>query len=364
MDNRLILVAGSGRSGTSLLSGILKAMGGHVPQPEVIPDDTNPQGFGEPRWVIDFHSKHLRAAGVHPSDARPSAWARTAEIGRNWDVQAELESWLRREFRHGDHVVVKDPRLLWFIPLWKRVGETVSAPCFATTLRHPLEVIASKQAYYGENYHPNNRVAGWLNTMLYTERATRGSRRALIRYDDLLSDWMQALAEASEALDLALIERSTPTHMRAAARLVDPSLRRARATWSSLEVDDRLVELAEETWGVFDRAATTSSLNNASVRSDLDQLRGRYVDLYTFAESLAESSVAAARRDGGPPRRRDQRLASGNPPLSPTRTLRRLRRRAARKARRAIYRWRSRAGSHAAGAAATEGSSSGAPREQ
>src|SRR5687767_12328129 len=116
MYNRLILVAGSGRSGTSLFSGILKALGCHVPQPEVSPDDSNPKGFGEPQWVVNFHSRLLRNAVVQTSDARPSAWAQTAAVGRQPAVQTELEAWIRNEFTHGDHVVIKDPRLLWFIP--------------------------------------------------------------------------------------------------------------------------------------------------------------------------------------------------------------------------------------------------------
>lgn len=337
MDNRLILVAGSGRSGTSLLAGVLKALGGYVPQPEVTADETNPQGFGEPQWVVDLHGKLLRAAGVHPSDARPSAWAKTAEVGRDWDVQRELESWLRREFKNADHLVVKDPRLLWFIPLWRRAGEVMAAPCFVTTLRHPLEVIKSKQTYYGENWHPNNRVAGWLNTMLFTERATRGSRRTAVRYDDLLADCMQAVAKVGETLDLELLERASPTQMRAASRLVDPSLRRARATWDSLAVDDRLVEMAEETWSLFDRAATKGNLDNPSLKSDLDRLRERYIDLYRFAESVTESSIAAAQRNGQP------RKGSGaGTSFRPIRSARRFRRRAMRKVRQTVYRRRSR----------------------
>lgn len=354
MDNRLILIAGSGRSGTSLLAGILKAMGAHVPQPEVGADETNPHGFAESQWVVDFHNKLLKATRVHPSDARPAAWSTTGETARDPDVQGELEAWLRREFGHGDHVVVKDPRLLWFTSLWRRVGETVAAPCFITTLRHPLEVIKSKQAYYGdkERWHPNNRVAGWLNTMLYTERATRGSRRSLVRYDDLLSDHMEALARVSDALDLALVERATPAQMRAAARLVDPSLRRARATWASLGVDDRLVELAEETWATFDRAATKDALDYPSLRSDLDRLREQYNDLYAFAESVAESSLGAVRGRTG----RGGEGSSGAP-TTPIRALRRLRRRVRRKGREIIYRRRAAAQTRGDGEIVTEDTS-------
>ena len=52
---QLLLVVGVGRSGTSLIAGMLGQIGFQLPQPEVKADDTNPRGFGEPRWVVDFH---------------------------------------------------------------------------------------------------------------------------------------------------------------------------------------------------------------------------------------------------------------------------------------------------------------------
>ena len=71
---QIVFVAGSGRSGTSLMSGILKHMGLHVPEPEVAADKTNPKGFGEPQWVVDFHEMLLKRVNVRPGDARPGAW--------------------------------------------------------------------------------------------------------------------------------------------------------------------------------------------------------------------------------------------------------------------------------------------------
>ena len=67
----LVLVAGSGRSGTSLFTGILQRLGFLVPQPEVPADETNPRGFAESQWVVDFHTKLLREARVQVADARP-----------------------------------------------------------------------------------------------------------------------------------------------------------------------------------------------------------------------------------------------------------------------------------------------------
>ena len=69
-----MLVVGVGRSGTSLLTGILGQLGLHIPTPEVKADETNPRGFGEPRWVVDFHSRLLRAERVTVNDARPAAF--------------------------------------------------------------------------------------------------------------------------------------------------------------------------------------------------------------------------------------------------------------------------------------------------
>ena len=52
---RAVLVVGAGRSGTSTIAGVLRRLGLHVPQPEVMSDDTNPKGFGEPQWAVTFH---------------------------------------------------------------------------------------------------------------------------------------------------------------------------------------------------------------------------------------------------------------------------------------------------------------------
>src|SRR6187551_1817386 len=141
-ERSLVLVAGSGRSGTSLFSGILQRLGYHVPQPEVPADSTNPRGFAESQWVVDFHTRLLMKAGVQVSDARPAAWGATADVALDEAVHGELARWLGKQFRSSDHVLVKDPRLCWFLPLWKRCAEEAGAsPRFATLLRHPAAVI-------------------------------------------------------------------------------------------------------------------------------------------------------------------------------------------------------------------------------
>ena len=76
----MLFVAGAGRSGTSTLAGLMQILGLHVPKPEVAADETNPKGFGEPRWVVDHHDRLLKEAVVQVSDARPEAWFETGRI--------------------------------------------------------------------------------------------------------------------------------------------------------------------------------------------------------------------------------------------------------------------------------------------
>ena len=71
---KLLVVAGSGRSGTSLLTGLTGRLGVHIPKPEVIANHSNPRGFGEPRWAVDFHNGLLQSLDVAVDDGRPEAW--------------------------------------------------------------------------------------------------------------------------------------------------------------------------------------------------------------------------------------------------------------------------------------------------
>ncbi len=340
MDTRLILVAGSGRSGTSLFSGILKAMGCHVPQPEVQADDSNPRGFGEAQWVVDFHTRLLRKASVHTSDARPSAWAATAQVAMDRAVEHELHRWLSAEIAKADHVVIKDPRLLWFPALWDVVGTNVGAAVrYATLLRHPLEVTKSKQTYYAEQLLPTSRTAGWVNMMLYLERATRGAIRTFVKYDDLLEDWTLTVAAVCEKLDLPVIERVQTPEMRVINQFVDPSLRRSTGDWKSLGVHGAVADMAETTWSALERLKEASDAEIPAVHAELDELREEYRAFYDLAEATAQSSILAERRR----RRSGRKPGGGETSWSNAAFTARLKRRARRELRKVRDRMRTRA---------------------
>jgi hypothetical protein len=308
----IVLVVGSGRSGTSLFAGIMQRLGYTVPRPEVPADDTNPRGFGESQWVVDFHTRLLKRAGVQVADGRPSAWAETARAGLEPQAAADLGAWLAGRLAESGHLIVKDPRASWFLPLWRRCAlELDVAPRYVTMLRHPAEVIASKQHWYGDRHGETPRLAGWLNQTLFTERATRGGPRVFVAYDDLLGDWTQAVEGVGRALDLELVARATPAAMRSVHEFVDAGLRRSRAEWQAPAVPAPLRELADETWQLARGLARDPDTDRPALHARLDELRAAYTQLYGEAQAIAQSSIAAAVRPRPrPPRERLPRLAA------------------------------------------------------
>ena len=298
---RAIFVVGAGRSGTSTMSGTLQTLGVHVPQPEVQADESNPKGFGEPKWVVNFHDRLLKRANVHASDARPQAWFEAGKLATNEQLREELFGWLGWQFAEGgDELVVKDPRLSWFLGLWRSAAlRNAAVPSYITMLRPVTEVVGSKQKYYDQRFGAISRTAAWVNVMLHTERGTRGSQRAFVRYHDLLSDWTVPLFELGEQLDLASVKNATANDIRMVYNFIDPDLRRVQLTWDDLDVPGRLRELAEESWQALNKLADRGG-DTPDVQATLDELRTAYSFYYEEAEALTQSTTAAARREGAP----------------------------------------------------------------
>ena len=226
MPTPLVLVSGSGRSGTSSLAGTLKRLGLHVPQPEVEASETNPRGFYEPQWVIDFHKRHLNELALFNIDSRPAAVdlvAHYVESGEPHRRAARVAVGpARGSGTRGDQIVVKDPHAFWFAQVWEQVTAELDVDLrWLTALRHPAEVVGSRDIAYLSSQSDDLRltketsnVAGWVHAALLTERAGRGRKRSFVRYTDLLADWRTALEPVQKQLDLDLQHR--PRRARAA----------------------------------------------------------------------------------------------------------------------------------------------------
>jgi hypothetical protein len=309
-----------------LFAGILAQLGFRVPQPEVVANKTNPRGFSEPRWVVDFHKELMRARRVRLWDSRPAAWEKTARAARDERAVEELKSWLAVQFVGAENIVVKDPRISWFLPLWQRCAAELGIEiAFAIMARYAPESVASARKWYGTRQSDASRAAAWLNVTLHAEAATRDARRTVTRYDRLLADWRAEIARVGEVLDLAPLRSVDPSSHPAIEAFVDPTLHRSAVAWDEVSVPADVHRLAEDVWAHVSRLSEPGG-DDPATRAALDAARLAYVELYGDAEAVTYSSLKAAAPRG---RKRAARGPKRKRPLQ-RRARTQLRRRAAR----------------------------------
>jgi len=296
---RLLLVTGSGRSGTSSVAGTLKRLGLHVPQPEVEADERNPLGYYEPLWIAEFHKEWLEGISVRTIDTRPHA-GEVAMKTVTPEREETLRSWLADELAarpDGDVVVIKETRAYWVYPLWQRVAAATDAELTSLTmLRHPTQVVRSRDSAYltGRSdalrlQRETANVAAWMNSVFVTERASRDNPRAFVPYYDLVEDWRAAIGRACKQLGIDPGDLTAPHPV---DDFITPSLNRSSDAWDGLTVPDSLKKLAEETWAAA--SVLVSTPYDEASRAELDRLQAAYADVYATSAAIASDEKIAA----------------------------------------------------------------------
>ena len=294
---QILVVAGSGRSGTSLFAGLTGRLGFHIPKPEVSANRSNPRGFGEPRWAVDFHNELLKRVDVVVEDGRPEAWDLTAKLVEKPEVVTALSDWLEQQFGEADRLVVKDPRLAWFFEVYRVAATRLGADLrVATMLRDPAEVMRSREVAYGTRTGNTTRIVGWMNMMLGIEARTRDLPRATLSYPDLLTDWKSAIGQADESLGLGLVGGATEAAVAEADALVDPGLRRSIIDWDELGLPPRTHDLASRVYETYGHLVGTMPNAQGEVRAELDALGAEFVDFYDECFDVARTRTGATVR--------------------------------------------------------------------
>ncbi|MGH3359105.1 MAG: sulfotransferase family protein, partial [Nocardioidaceae bacterium] len=304
----LILITGTGRSGTSTMSGTLSHLGLNVPGPYLGANKSNPKGFFESKWAVQFHKRITRRARINDFDGRPDALS-LARDAVNPALRTDLHDFLTEHLADSPQLVVKDPRTVWSQYLWAETAEEVGLSIrYLSMLRHPAEVIGSRVNYYASKADEAQRkryetfnIARWINSSIISERETRGARRTFVAYNDLLDDWRGALSTVRDDLGLTFDSDLDPASPHAVDEFIDPGLRRIRVTWDDVDVPHRLRDIAQETWDNL-VVLSRSGGDDAAAAASLDTLGEDYRNL--FAESIAiahdeiEATAGRAKRQG------------------------------------------------------------------
>jgi len=144
----MVLILGSGRSGTSLLMQVLTALGMRASGKLISANASNPAGFFEDRDIVDIHVRLLRAFDALPYLPLPADWLTSEDAHA---AKHALLALLRGQLAAHDGLYgLKDPRLNALLPMWRDLFAALQlAPRYVLAIRNPASVVASLTSQYG-----------------------------------------------------------------------------------------------------------------------------------------------------------------------------------------------------------------------
>lgn len=258
-----IFVLGTGRSGTSALTGALHRLGVNIGTNLIDGDTYNPTGYYENRAIVDINQNIFEILDSYHGDFAPlpAEWVSTPALH---GLSNRIASLLAANFTHSKLFAIKDPRLCRLLPVWKSaILESGVIPGSILVLRNPFAVVRS---LFSRGIPVNLGLMWWLAYILDSERHSRGAARAVLQYDQLLEDPEYVLNKAADQLSLSW---PRPCHEARAeiASFLNTALRhhdgRDPATRSIASPD--LCEISER---VFNAFISSSSDGELACRAD------------------------------------------------------------------------------------------------
>jgi hypothetical protein len=196
-----LLVVGMHRSGTSAATRIISLLGPELPS-NLMPASAefNAAGFWESRDVVALNEKLLAAAHSAWDDVLPIDPAGLPAAAAA-SFQEEAGNILRADFGGCEWFVLKDPRIGRLLGPWLAAVRGVGArPLVVLPVRHPSEVAASLKRR--EGFSEDKSFYLWLRHHVDVLRSARSEARAVMIYDELMSDWRGSVQRLAQDLGI------------------------------------------------------------------------------------------------------------------------------------------------------------------
>lgn len=136
----MIIITGSGRSGTSAVARLVHEAGLSVGHDLIEADESNAEGYFEERGLIAMNDAILNDVGLNE-------WFAVASREQILEA-ARARGDAMRELAESATPAWKDPRFCWTLEAWMEL--LPERPRVIVCLRSPSEVAASTLKYYGQ----------------------------------------------------------------------------------------------------------------------------------------------------------------------------------------------------------------------
>jgi len=226
-QQRVVVVVGAGRSGTSTVTRGVGALGVELGNCLKPGNRKNPKGFFEDMDILNLNQRLHRCFGLTTtgSDVRLVDEAVFAS-GAVAELHDEAVAMLARRF--GDCALwgFKSGGVLRLLPFWARVFESLAvAPSYVIALRHPASAARSRGRLNPLRGRQEKSDLEWLSRMVPYLHLLRPHPLAVVDFDRLLMNPREQLCRIAQLLDLPIDEGVRQGVEQFSNDFLDPRLR-------------------------------------------------------------------------------------------------------------------------------------------
>ncbi len=266
-----LVVLGMHRSGTSALTRVLNICGATLPRNTMAAGLGNETGHWEPQKLVDFHDEVLSELDSNWHDWHALDVSRLTAQCRA-QIKARMTEIIAAEYGEASLFVVKDPRICRFAPLFFEALTEVGISARSVHIfRNPLEVAQSLEHRNGMPQEEASLL--WLRHVLDAEIATRGTKRAVLYYGDLLTDWKNELQRVSVGTGCVWPNpaEDVAEHVQ---RFLDPGQRHHVLSTEDIMLDSRMCDWVSEVYGALHRLRQSPA--SPTALSTIDRVRREF----------------------------------------------------------------------------------------
>jgi hypothetical protein len=198
MKQTCILIMGMHRSGTSAITGTLNFLDVYLGRNLMNPGKENPKGFFENKHILELNKKLLN------------------DVYGDWDFPfysqsnvfskkhiTRLEKLIKKEFIGRQIFAIKDPRLVYLFPIYRKVLCNLDVNIkVIIPYRNPTEV---SNSLADRNQFSNEKgLLLWVHYLLMSEKNSRACPRVFTKFDDLILTPLKVIKQIDQKLKLNL----------------------------------------------------------------------------------------------------------------------------------------------------------------
>ena len=293
--NRIIVVLGMHRSGTSAITYSLKLIGVGLGDNLHPAGFDNPKGFWEDRECLEINEKLLNHLGS-AFDRLDFAW----ECARNNSsidaLKSDAKQLIIRKLNENDGLWgFKDPRTCRLLSFWREVFDSVGCEVnYVIAIRNPLSVASSLASRNRTPFEKSYFL--WLQHMLPAVIGSADSHRLVVDYDLLMEKPLEQVGRISEKFSLPMPEENDPFVREYLNNFLDNSLRHTKFSTEHLEKDERAPIDVVRGYDLLLRASRDEvSLDSPDVCGHFQNLYDKlksFAPAFTYANALEDEHVA------------------------------------------------------------------------